>query len=251
MNFSYFDQLRNDLNSNYSLKKILVPSGGDYIKVQGKERHVCSYLKDFMFDPSRANDSIHTLSGGQQNRLLLAKVLANPQTGLILDEPTNDLDLETMDLLTEMLTSYKGTLLIVSHDRDFLDQTVNKIIYFEGLGKISIFMGGYSDFLKHHQEKKSNNINSAKNIQKKIDVKKTKSKLSFKFKYELENLPKKIEDLQLKIGIINNELKNSNLYLKDTERFYEITKEMSDLKESLIIKEERWLNLSEMEEKLT
>ena len=92
-------------------------------------------LKDFMFDPSKANDSIHTLSGGQQNRLLLAKVLANPQTGLILDEPTNDLDLETMDLLTEMLTNYKGTLLIVSHDRDFLDQTVNKIIHFKGDGK--------------------------------------------------------------------------------------------------------------------
>ena len=99
MNFSYFDQLRNDLNTNHSLKKILVPSGGDYLKVQGKERHVCSYLKDFMFDPSKATDSIHTLSGGQQNRLLLAKVLANPQTGLILDEPTNDLDLETMGFI--------------------------------------------------------------------------------------------------------------------------------------------------------
>ena len=119
MNFSYFDQLRNDLNKDYSLKKILVPSGGDYLKVQGRERHVCSYLKDFMFDPSKATDSIHTLSGGQQNRLLLAKVLANPQTGLILDEPTNDLDLETMDLLTDMLSNYRGTLLIVSHDRDF------------------------------------------------------------------------------------------------------------------------------------
>ncbi len=101
MNFSYFDQLRNDLNNDNSLKKILVPSGGDYLKVQGKDRHVCSYLKDFMFDPSKATDSISTLSGGQQNRLLLAKVLANPQTGLILDEPTNDLDLETMDLLTK------------------------------------------------------------------------------------------------------------------------------------------------------
>ena len=154
MNFSYFDQLRNDLNGDHSLKKILVPIGGDYLKVQGKERHVCSYLKDFMFDPSRANDSIHTLSGGQQNRLLLSKVLSNPQTGLILDEPTNDLDLETMDLLTEMLTNYKGTLLIVSHDRDFLDQTVNKIIYFKGGGKISIFMGGYSDFLKSKEEEK-------------------------------------------------------------------------------------------------
>jgi len=250
MNFSYFDQLRNDLNSNHSLKKILVPSGGDYLKVQGRDRHVCSYLKDFMFDPSKATDSIHTLSGGQQNRLLLAKVLANPQTGLILDEPTNDLDLDTMDLLTEMLTSYKGTLLIVSHDRDFLDQTVNKILYFEGEGKISIFMGGYSDFLKSQENK-----NEPKSFTNKKDIKKNnteniKNKLSFKFKYELENLPKDIEDIQIKINDINNELKNSNLYLDDAERFNSITKEIADLKESLLVKEDRWLNLLEMEEKI-
>ena len=250
MNFSYFDQLRNDLNTDKSLKRILVPSGGDYLKVRDKERHVCSYLKDFMFDPSRANDSIHTLSGGQQNRLLLAKVLANPQTGLILDEPTNDLDLETMDLLTEMLINYKGTLLIVSHDRDFLDQTVNKIIYFEESGKISIFMGGYSDFLKSQENK-----NEPKSFTNKKDIKKhntenIKNKLSFKFKYELENLPKDIEDIQLKIDHINNELKNSNLYLDDMERFNNITKEIADLKESLLVKEGRWLNLLEMEEKI-
>ena len=116
LEFSYFDQLRNDLNSNKSLKEILVPNGGDYLSVQGKERHVCSYLKDFQFDPKRVNDTILSLSGGQQNRLLLSKVLSNPKTGLILDEPTNDLDLETMDLLTEMLSNYKGTLLIVCHD---------------------------------------------------------------------------------------------------------------------------------------
>ena len=250
MNFSYFDQMRNDLNSNHSLKKILVPSGGDYLKVQGKDRHVCSYLKDFMFDPSKATDSIHTLSGGQQNRLLLAKVLANPQTGLILDEPTNDLDLDTMDLLTEMLTSYKGTLLIVSHDRDFLDQTVNKILYFNGKGKLSIFMGGYSDFLKSQGNKKElksfiNKKNVIKNTTENI-----KNKLSFKFKYELENLPKDIEDIQLKINHINDELKNSNLYLDDVERFNSITKEIVDLKESLLVKEDRWLNLLEMEEKI-
>ena len=250
MNFSYFDQLRNDLNSDHSLKRILVPSGGDYLKVQGKERHVCSYLKDFMFDPSRANDSIHTLSGGQQNRLLLAKVLANPQTGLILDEPTNDLDLETMDLLTEMLTNYKGTLLIVSHDRDFLDQTVNKIIYFEGLGKISIFMGGYSDFLKNKEEKKSFNLMVSKNIKKKTEVKKIKNKLSFKFKYELDNLPSEIEELQLKINNINNELKNTNLYLDNIDRFNTITEEMSNLKISLLTKEDRWINLLEMVENI-
>ena len=250
MNFSYFDQLRNDLNTDKSLKRILVPSGGDYLKVQDKERHVCSYLKDFMFDPSRANDSIHTLSGGQQNRLLLAKVLANPQTGLILDEPTNDLDLETMDLLTEMLTNYKGTLLIVSHDRDFLDQTVNKILYFEGEGKISIFMGGYSDFLKSQEEK---NLDKTPVIKKNINKENSKSKnkkLSFKFKYELEEMPKEIEDVQKNIKAINNELQNSNLYLDNPDRFNSITEEVRLLKEALETKENRWLVLLKMQEDL-
>ena len=249
MNFSYFDQLRNDLNADNSLKKILVPSGGDYLKVQGKDRHVCSYLKDFMFDPSKATDSISTLSGGQQNRLLLAKVLANPQTGLILDEPTNDLDLETMDLLTEMLSNYSGTLLIVSHDRDFLDQTVNKILYFDEKGQVSIFLGGYSDFLKSQQnEKIIKSISKKKNNYKVVSSKNNK-KLSFKYKYELENLPKEIEDLENKIDDITKELKNSNLYLSDANRFNEITNEMVELKKILSIKEERWLFLLEMEEK--
>ena len=249
MNFSYFDQLRNDLNADNSLKKILVPSGGDYLKVQGKDRHVCSYLKDFMFDPSKATDSISTLSGGQQNRLLLAKVLANPQTGLILDEPTNDLDLETMDLLTEMLSNYSGTLLIVSHDRDFLDQTVNKILYFDEKGQVSIFLGGYSDFLKSQQnEKIIKSISKKKNNYKVVSSKNNK-KLSFKYKYELENLPKEIEDLENKINDITKELKNSNLYLSDANRFNEITSEMLELKKVLSIKEERWLFLLEMEEK--
>ena len=246
MNFSYFDQLRNDLNTHNSLKKILVPSGGDYLKVQGKDRHVCSYLKDFMFDPSKATDSISTLSGGQQNRLLLAKVLANPQTGLILDEPTNDLDLETMDLLTEMLSSYKGTLLIVSHDRDFLDQTVNKILSFDGDGKISMFLGGYSDFLNHQSDK----FHINKSSKKKENITKIKKieKLSFKFKFELENIPKAIKIIQEEISSLKNELKDSNLYISNNNRFEEVTEKLSTLEKELENKENRWLELLEMEE---
>ena len=246
LEFSYFDQSRNDLNTNKSLKEILVPNGGDYLSVQGKERHVCSYLKDFQFDPRRVNDTILSLSGGQQNRLLLSKVLANPKTGLILDEPTNDLDLETMDLLTEMLSNYKGTLLIVSHDRDFLDQTVNKILYFEGEGKASLFLGGYSDFLNHQsirlqtklQKKKSSHLIK----QKKID------KLSFKFKYELDNIPSEIVKLEKEIFSIKNELKDSNLYINKPVRFEEITNLLVDLEKDFEIKEARWLELLEMEE---
>ena len=246
LEFSYFDQLRNDLNSNKSLKEILVPNGGDYLSVQGKERHVCSYLKDFQFDPKRVNDTILSLSGGQQNRLLLSKVLANPKTGLILDEPTNDLDLETMDLLTEMLSSYKGTLLIVSHDRDFLDQTVNKILSFDGDGKISMFLGGYSDYLNHQSDKLLINKNSKKKDSS-IKIKKI-DKLSFKFKFELENIPQEIKILQEDISSLKNELKDTNLYISNTNRFEEVTEKLGTLEKDLENKENRWLELLEMEE---
>ena len=246
LEFSYFDQLRNDLNTNKSLKEILVPNGGDYLSVQGKERHVCSYLKDFQFDPKRVNDTILSLSGGQQNRLLLSKVLSNPKTGLILDEPTNDLDLETMDLLTEMLSNYKGTLLIVSHDRDFLDQTVNKIMHFEGDGKVSMFLGGYSDFLNHQSNQKE--INRPKKKISNLKVSKTSDKLSFKFKFELENIPNEIAKKEDELSLIKNELKDNNLYISNPDRFEEITKKLNILEKEIDEKEQRWLELLEMEE---
>ena len=246
LDFSYFDQLRNKLNSNKSLKEILVPNGGDYLSVQGKERHVCSYLKDFQFDPKRVNDTILSLSGGQQNRLLLSKVLSNPKTGLILDEPTNDLDLETMDLLTEMLANYKGTLLIVSHDRDFLDQTVNKIMYFEEGGKVSMFLGGYSDFLNHQSNQKQVNQEKKKILRSKKN--KSNDKLSFKFKFELENIPNEIAEIEEEISLIKNELKDNNLYISNPNRFEEITNKLIILEQEYEKKEARWLELLEMEE---
>ena len=246
LEFSYFDQLRNNLNSNKSLKEILVPNGGDYLSVQGKERHVCSYLKDFQFDPKRVNDTILSLSGGQQNRLLLSKVLSNPKTGLILDEPTNDLDLETMDLLTEMLANYKGTLLIVSHDRDFLDQTVNKIMYFEEGGKVSMFLGGYSDFLNHQSNQKQVNQEKKKILKSKKN--KSNDKLSFKFKFELENIPNEIAEIEEEISLIKNELKDNNLYISNPNRFEEITNKLIILEQEYEKKEARWLELLEMEE---
>ena len=246
LEFSYFDQLRNNLNSNKSLKEILVPNGGDYLSVQGKERHVCSYLKDFQFDPKRVNDTILSLSGGQLNRLLLSKVLSNPKTGLILDEPTNDLDLETMDLLTEMLANYKGTLLIVSHDRDFLDQTVNKIMYFEEGGKVSMFLGGYSDFLNHQSNQKQVNQEKKKILRSKKN--KSNDKLSFKFKFELENIPNEIAEIEEEISLIKNELKDNNLYISNPNRFEEITNKLIILEQEYEKKEARWLELLEMEE---
>ena len=250
LEFSYFDQMRNDLNGRKSIKDILVPSGGDYLKVQGRDRHVCSYVKDFQFDPKNVNHTIQTLSGGEQNRLLLAKVLANPKTGLILDEPTNDLDLETLDLLTEMLSNYNGTLLIVSHDRDFLDQTVNKILHFKEDGNVSLFFGGYSDFLKSENQQVTKNKETKKSHSENNKVKSSKAKLSYKFQYELEQLPNQIKNIQQELEDIKNELKDTNLYLENFERYQEITSKMEVLNSDLNTKENRWYELIKMEEDL-
>ena len=250
LEFSYFDQMRNDLNGRKSIKDILVPSGGDYLKVQGRDRHVCSYVKDFQFDPKNVNHTIQTLSGGEQNRLLLAKVLANPKTGLILDEPTNDLDLETLDLLTEMLSNYNGTLLIVSHDRDFLDQTVNKILHFKEDGNVSLFFGGYSDFLKSENQQVAKNKETKKSYSENNKVKSSKAKLSYKFQYELEQLPTQIKNIQQELEDIKNELKDTNLYLENFERYQEITSKMEVLNNDLNTKENRWFELIKMEEDL-
>ena len=248
LEFSYFDQMRNDLNGRKSVKDILVPSGGDYLKVQGKDRHVCSYVKDFQFDPKNINHTIQTLSGGEQNRLLLARVLANPKTGLILDEPTNDLDLETLDLLTEMLSNYKGTLLIVSHDRDFLDQTVNKILFFDINGKVSLFLGGYSDFLKSQNlQNEKIKLKKSKRI---IETTSTSNKLSYKYQFELDKLPQEINLIEEEIKNIVKELKMSNLYLDNHSRYVEITNKLELLNKELSIKEERWLEILEMQENM-
>ena len=252
LEFSYFDQMRNDLKDDLPIKKILVPNGGDYIKVYGKERHVCSYLKDFMFDPSKVNETVGTLSGGQKNKLLLSKVLANPKTGLILDEPTNDLDIETLDLLEEMLVQYKGTLLIVSHDRDFLDQTVNKILFFEGDGEVTFFNGGYSDFLQYQliieEEKKLNNtiVIPSKSKKKNDSKEKTPKKLTYKLEYELEKIPSIIDQLNINIKSTEEQLSNPDLYKLDKELFIDLTKKLQDYNSKLEYSEERWIELMSM-----
>ena len=252
LEFSYFDQMRNDLKDEFPIKKILVTNGGDYIKVYGKERHVCSYLKDFMFYPSKVNETVGTLSGGQKNKLLLSKVLANPKTGLILDEPTNDLYIETLDLLEEMLVQYKGTLLIVSHDRDFLDQTVNKILFFEGDGEVTFFNGGYSDFLQYQtileEEKKLNNtiVNNNTYKSKRDSNGKNKKKLTYKLEYELEKIPSNIDQLHLDIKDIEEQLSKPDLYKLDKDLFIDLTKNLQDYNAKLESSEERWVELMSM-----
>ena len=251
LEFSYFDQLRNDLKDSKPIKKILVPSGGDYLKANQKERHVCSYLKDFHFDPSKANDPVGSLSGGMKNRLLLSKVLANPKSGLILDEPTNDLDTDTLDLVESMLSEYNGTLIVVSHNRDFLDKLVNKILYFKGNGEVLIFNGGYNDFLAHKDEliglpKASQNDDKSEEPSKKSNIS-NKKKITFKLKFELDNLPKEIDQIKEDLKALYKILSNPNLFNEDQDKFIETSEKIGALQLLLEEKEDRWLELLEIE----
>ena len=251
LEFSYFDQLRNDLKDSKPIKKILVPSGGDYLKANQKERHVCSYLKDFHFDPSKANDPVGSLSGGMKNRLLLSKVLANPKSGLILDEPTNDLDTDTLDLVESMLSEYNGTLIVVSHNRDFLDKLVNKILYFKGNGEVLIFNGGYNDFLAHKDEliglpKASQNDDKSEESSKKSNIS-NKKKITFKLKFELDNLPKEIDQIKEDLKALDKILSNPNLFNEDQDKFIETSEKIGTLQLLLEEKEDRWLELLEIE----
>ncbi|MEZ5814844.1 MAG: ATP-binding cassette domain-containing protein [Alphaproteobacteria bacterium] len=261
LEFSYFDQKRSDLDPTDSLKKTLCPGGGDYIDVMGKQRHVCGYLKDFMFDPARAQDKVSQLSGGQKNRLMLAKILANPKTCLILDEPTNDLDMDTLDMLEEILSQYTGTLIVVSHDRDFLDQTVTRILAFEGDGKVETCVGGYSDYLemKGHMGAAPEKENLKQGRQKtpacaeKTEVeavsekpKAPRQRLTYKLERELKQLPGKIEKAEEQVAALSEALADGDFYRRDPDGFHDTTKELAETQAKLERYETRWLELEEM-----
>jgi len=252
LGFSYFDQKRKDLKPEESLWKTLCPNGGDHVDVMGKNRHVCGYLKDFMFDPSMAQQPVSTLSGGQKNRLMLAKVLANPGSFLILDEPTNDLDMETLDMLEEILANYKGTLIVVSHDRDFLDQTVTKILAFEGQGNIESYIGGYTDYLEAREQDMTQPAKAVAKpaASKQTEDKKPVQKLSYKLQYELDNLPARIEQLQVEIRNLEEKLMDSALYMQDPENFHRFSNRLPKAKAELERSELRWLELEEQSQAL-
>ena len=251
MEFSYFDQNRIDLKPIDTLKHFLIPNGGDYIDVRGKMRHVYGYLKDFMFDPSVSLESVSTLSGGQKNRLKLAKILANPKSCLILDEPTNDLDMETLDMIEEILIGYEGTLLLVSHDRDFLDQTVTKILSFEGDGTIEECVGGYSDYLSQkmsknrvvYKNKEERSLNFEIKDKTEDIERKGRKKLTYKLEFELKNLPTKIQAKEKEISSFTKKLSDPNFYKNDTDAFIAMTKELENAKADLENYETRWLEL--------
>ena len=252
LDISYFDQKRGDLDPEKTLIRNLLPDGGDHIEVMGKMRHVRGYLKQFLFDPSRADDKVLTLSGGQKNRLMLAKILAAPGHILVLDEPTNDLDMETMEMLEEIIANYDGTLFIVSHDRDFLDQTVTQILAFEGQGEIEHIIGGYSDYLEFKNKNKKVVEKPLKNTEKQkvkpVEKTKEKVKLTFKDKYALENLPKEIETLDSEIDVLSKQLADPDFYQKDPQGFNKSAEKLDRKKRD---KENKKFQLLELEEKIS
>lgn len=248
--FSYFDQQRSALKPKATLQEVLCETGSEYVHLpNGKTRHICSYLKDFLFDPQDTKTVVGTLSGGQQNRLLLAKTLANPGNFMILDEPTNDLDMDSLDMLEDYLMDYKGTLLVVSHDRDFLDNVATSILAFEGNGVITNHLGGYSDYLEYvAQHKKSEDI-VASNRSRPVhtyDMLNIQKTFTNKHKHELDRIPQKIEKIENKILELSTEL--SETEDRNPANLAHISIEISKLQNELTKLEERWIELEELKE---
>ena len=260
----YFDQRRESLDPEATLWEVLAPDGGDTLIVRGRQRHVVSYLKDFLFDESQARQPVKALSGGEKARLLLARLFAKPSNLLVLDEPTNDLDMETLDLLQEVLDDYEGTLILVSHDRDFLDRLVTSVIAMEGpeesRGRTVEVAGGYSDYL-HYKRSRPPDATRGKPAAGRAPGKaapprteaaqpKRAAKLSYKDQRELDSLPGRIEKLTAAVAALEAKLADPGLYGRDPDGFAEITRALDELRRDLDLAEERWLELEAEREAL-
>lgn len=243
---AYFDQNRATLNLTKTLKETLCPDGGDTVFVGESTKHVMSYLQDFLFTPDQANQPVSSLSGGEKNRLILAKTLATPSNFLVLDEPTNDLDMDTLDLLQEALMNYNGTVLIVSHDRDFLDHVTTSLLYMAGDGSVMEYIGNVSELREYVRSKQVKVIQKPKQqvIEKKAE-KQVSNRISFKDKRLYDLLPGEIEQLEQKISEIENQLNDSTLYMKNPNLFSQLTIQFDDLKNQKDEKEMQWLELAE------
>ena len=248
----YVDQSRSSLDPEATLWDTLCESGGDQVIVRGKPRHVVSYLRDFLFRESQARQPVKALSGGEQCRLLLARALAKPSNLLILDEPTNDLDMETLDLLQEIVSDYDGTVLLVSHDRDFLDRIVTSVIALEGDGKAREYPGGYSDYFRQRKEKAgaSSPAKFSSSDAPKQERAKAQTKLSYKDQRALEELQSRMPELEKEIARLEAALADPDLYARDPEKFHRTTERHDALKAELEKAEERWLELEMKREEL-
>jgi ATP-binding cassette subfamily F protein uup len=248
----YLDQHRSILDDRLTVQQVLCGPVGDKVEVHGRTQHVAGYLKDFLFDPRMARSLVSDLSGGERHRLLLAQTLAQPANLLILDEPTNDLDLETLDLLQELLADYPGTLLMVSHDRDFLDRVVTQTLAFEGDGKIVTYAGGYSDVetqraLAAKQAKQPKQA-KAPEAAPKGSQGKVKDRLSYKEERELDLLQKEVAALQTEIATLDALLADPKVYSQDRKAFEAAAARIDPAREAFAKAEERWLELEMLKE---
>lgn len=250
------------LEERQTLAHYLTGGRGESLVVNGEQHHVVSYMKDFLFSPEQARTPIRELSGGERARLMLARVLARPANLLILDEPTNDLDMETLDLLQELVAGFAGTVVLVSHDRDFLDRTATSIIASEGDGRWLEYAGGYSDMLAQGgrpergwepQLRKHRKIpqNTAPAAASPAGPRTSgKRRLSYKQKYALQNLPGKMEKLTQDITVLESELADPALYAKNTAHFHKLTRKLEEKQAKITALEEEWLKLEMLREEL-
>jgi ATP-binding cassette subfamily F protein uup len=259
---AYFDQRRATLDPAKTPWQILCETGGDKVMVRGRPRHVVGYLKDFLFTEQQARAPIAGLSGGERNRLLLAKVLAQPSNLLVLDEPTNDLDMDSLDLLQEVLSDYDGTLLLVSHDRDFLDRLVTSVIAVEGGGDVREYVGGYADYVRQRGERAAPSIKPAKTPKprppkpqpagtaEREALAPALARLTYKDQRELDALPARLEALHAQQAELEERLADPALYAKDRGAFEAAAARLEGVRAELQAAESRWLDLESRREEL-
>ena len=246
LEIAYFDQQREQLQLDKTVRENISP-GGDYISIAGKSRHVISYLKDFLFPPERINSPVKSLSGGERNRLLLARIFTRSANMLVLDEPTNDLDVDTLELLEDLLSDYTGTLLLVSHDRTFLDDVVTSTIVFEDGGEVVEYAGGYEDWERQRSappdtQKKVKQISTQTKTVKRKQLSQ-KPKLGFNEKRELENLPVKIEQLEQQQKAIEHEIASELFYKQDKATITTTLSQLQKINDDLNKSYARWEEL--------
>ena len=246
------DQRRETLDAGQTLSQALTGGAGDTVVVNNQSRHVVSYMKDFLFGPEQANTPVDVLSGGERGRLTLARAFAKPSNLLVLDEPTNDLDLETLELLQERLADYAGTVLLVSHDRDFLDRVVTSVIASDGDGVWTQYAGGYTDMLAQRAPARvAAPSGKAKSGGASPAPAKTASKrMTFKDKHALETLPGRISTLEAEIAKLNRQLSDPNLYSKNPVKFAATSQALTEAQAALAAAEEQWLELEMRREEM-
>jgi ATP-binding cassette subfamily F protein uup len=256
LSIATLNQHRNSLDPNVTVKDALTRGGGDNVEVNGVSKHVISYMKDFLFSPEQARTPLGKLSGGERGRLMLAQALSKPSNLLVLDEPTNDLDMETLDVLEDMLAEYPGTVLLISHDRDFLDRLVGGVIVPEGNGRWTEYAGGYSDMLA---QRGADLAREARKVQSEKEAKEStppakaptaKRKMTFKDKHALETLPKTIASLKTDADKLQSKLNDTNFYTRDRAAYEQATRDLGELQQKIATAEEQWLALEIMREEI-